>query len=92
MAAVKKKRDVTAALREAIIGGQFMPSERLIEVELATRFKSNRVQIRTALSNKKTRHAQAPVVVLRCRMKDRRLPAGAVGVHFTSRVQVRAAR
>jgi DNA-binding GntR family transcriptional regulator len=45
-----KKPDVMAALREAITGGQFMPNERLIEVELAARFKSNRVQIRTALS------------------------------------------
>jgi DNA-binding GntR family transcriptional regulator len=52
MKAIKpaKKPDVTIALRDAIIGGQFMPNERLIEVELATRFKSNRVQIRTALS------------------------------------------
>ena len=46
----EKKPDVTTVLRDAIIGGQFMPNERLIEVELATRFKSNRVQIRTALS------------------------------------------
>ncbi|HYS91159.1 MAG TPA: GntR family transcriptional regulator [Bradyrhizobium sp.] len=46
----EKKPDVTAALREAIICGQLMPNERLIEVELATRFGSNRVQIRTALS------------------------------------------
>lgn len=50
MPTVKKKRDVTTAVRDAIIGGQFMPNERLIEVELATRFKTNRVQIRTALS------------------------------------------
>lgn len=52
MKAIKpvKKPDVTAALREAIIGGQFMPNERLIEVELAARFRSHRVQIRTALS------------------------------------------
>jgi len=41
---------VTATLREAIIGGQLMPNERLIEVELAARFRSNRVRIRTALS------------------------------------------
>jgi DNA-binding GntR family transcriptional regulator len=45
-----KKPDVTAALHEAIIGGKFMPNERLLEVELAARFKSNRLQIRTALS------------------------------------------
>jgi DNA-binding GntR family transcriptional regulator len=50
LAAVRKKQDVTAALREAIIGGQFMPSERLIEIELAQRFATNRVQIRAALS------------------------------------------
>jgi DNA-binding GntR family transcriptional regulator len=50
LAAVQKKRDVTAALREAIIGGQFMPGERLIEVELAARLTTNRVQIRAALS------------------------------------------
>jgi DNA-binding GntR family transcriptional regulator len=50
LAAVKKKHDVTAALRDAIIGGRLMPSERLIEIELAARFKTNRVQIRTALS------------------------------------------
>jgi DNA-binding GntR family transcriptional regulator len=47
---VRKKRDVTAALREAIIGGQLLPNERLIEIELASRFKTNRVQIRAALS------------------------------------------
>lgn len=50
LAAVRKKQDVTAALREAIIGGRFMPSERLIEIELAQRFETNRVQIRAALS------------------------------------------
>jgi DNA-binding GntR family transcriptional regulator len=50
LAAVRKKQDVTAALREAIFGGQFMPSERLIEIELAQRFHTNRVQIRAALS------------------------------------------
>jgi DNA-binding GntR family transcriptional regulator len=51
MKAIKsgKKPDVTAALREAIISGRFTPNERLIEVELATHFRSNRVQIRAAL-------------------------------------------
>jgi DNA-binding GntR family transcriptional regulator len=52
MKAIKsvRKPDVTSALREAIISGQFMPNERLIELELAARFKSNRVQIRAGLS------------------------------------------
>ena len=45
-----KKPDVTAALRDAIIGGELMPNERLIELELAARFGANRVHIRTALS------------------------------------------
>jgi DNA-binding GntR family transcriptional regulator len=49
-AAARKKGDVTTALRDEIIGGRLMPSERLIEIELAARFKTNRVQIRTALS------------------------------------------
>jgi DNA-binding GntR family transcriptional regulator len=45
-----KKPDVTAALHQAIIGGKFMPNERLLEVELAAQFKTNRLQIRTALN------------------------------------------
>jgi DNA-binding GntR family transcriptional regulator len=49
-ATAKVKRDVTAALRQAIIGGELMPNERLIELELAGRFGSNRVQVRAALS------------------------------------------
>ena len=40
-----KKQDVTAALREAIVGGHYMPNERLIEVDLANRFATNRLQI-----------------------------------------------
>jgi DNA-binding GntR family transcriptional regulator len=48
--ALKRKPDITAALRAAIISGQLLPNERLIEVELATRFATNRVQIRAALS------------------------------------------
>ena len=41
--------DVTAALRKAITGGVFMPNERLIEVELAARFRTTRAHIRRAL-------------------------------------------
>jgi DNA-binding GntR family transcriptional regulator len=48
--ALKRKPDITAALRTAIVSGQLLPNERLIEVELATRFETNRVQIRAALS------------------------------------------
>ena len=50
VATAKPKPDVTAALRQAIIGGELMPNERLIELELAGRFGSNRVQVRAALS------------------------------------------
>jgi DNA-binding GntR family transcriptional regulator len=50
VATAKPKPDVTAALRQAIIGGELMPNERLIELELAARFGSNRVQVRAALS------------------------------------------
>jgi DNA-binding GntR family transcriptional regulator len=46
----KPKPDLTAALRQAITAGALMPNERLIELELAARFRSNRVQVRAALS------------------------------------------
>jgi len=46
----RKKPDITASLRAAIINGQFLPNERLIEAELAARFATNRVQIRASLS------------------------------------------
>jgi DNA-binding GntR family transcriptional regulator len=46
---MKQVTDVKAALRKAIISGQFMPNERLIEVELAARFVTTRAQIRNAL-------------------------------------------
>jgi len=50
MPPAKPKPDLTAALRRAIIGGELMPNERLIELDLAARFRSNRVQVRAALS------------------------------------------
>jgi hypothetical protein len=50
VAAAKPKPDVTAALRQAIIGGELIPNERLIEIELATRFGSNRVAIASSPS------------------------------------------
>jgi DNA-binding GntR family transcriptional regulator len=46
----RKKPDITTSLRAAIINGQFLPNERLIEAELAARFSTNRVQIRASLS------------------------------------------
>ena len=42
--------DVTARLREAITSGRFQPSERLIEMELATLLVTNRANVRTALA------------------------------------------
>ena len=50
MPTAKPKPDLTAALRQAIIGGELMPNERLIELDLAARFGANRVQVRAALS------------------------------------------
>ena len=47
---MKQVKGVTASLRKAIISGRFMPNERLIEVELATRFKTTRARVRSALS------------------------------------------
>jgi DNA-binding GntR family transcriptional regulator len=46
----RRKKDITTSLRAAIINGQFLPNERLIEAELAARFATNRVQIRASLS------------------------------------------
>ena len=57
------KRDVTAVavdvaeapadayhqLREAIVGGEFQPNERLVEIDLARRFNTGRTSIRAAL-------------------------------------------
>lgn len=41
---------VTDALRDAIISGQLMPNERLVEVELAERIGTTRAQIRSSLA------------------------------------------
>ena len=42
--------DLTFRLREAITRGSLMPNERLIEADLADRFRVNRAHIRTALA------------------------------------------
>jgi DNA-binding GntR family transcriptional regulator len=47
---MKQIAEVTAALREAIISGQLMPNERLIEADLADRLGASRALIRRALT------------------------------------------
>jgi DNA-binding GntR family transcriptional regulator len=41
---------ITDELRAAIRNGQFLPNQRLVEVELAQLFNTNRVNVRTALA------------------------------------------
>lgn len=43
------RRDVTDALREAIIAGDFAPNQRLVEADLAAEFGASRATIRNAL-------------------------------------------
>ena len=43
--------DITNKLRNAIVSGDFMPNERLIEDDLATRFNTSRTPIREAMRN-----------------------------------------
>ena len=49
MTAVTQRADVAAALRGAILNGQLLPNERLVEVDLAARFATTRAQIRSAI-------------------------------------------
>lgn len=42
--------DVTSRLREAITRGALMPNERLVEADLAGRYRVNRAHVRTALA------------------------------------------
>lgn len=42
--------DPTGPIRDAIIGGTFLPNERLIEEDLVRRFKANRGAVRLALA------------------------------------------
>jgi DNA-binding GntR family transcriptional regulator len=46
---VAMKSDPTATLRKAIEGGQFMPSQRLVEAELAAWLGTNRSNVKLAL-------------------------------------------
>ncbi|MGO2096016.1 MAG: GntR family transcriptional regulator [Candidatus Microbacterium stercoravium] len=41
--------DVTASIREAILAGDFVPNQRLVEADLAVRFGASRAGIREAL-------------------------------------------
>lgn len=45
-----KRVDAAAYLRDAIVRGQFLPNERLIEIELAELIGTNRANVRTALA------------------------------------------
>jgi len=80
LVAVKQKTDVAAALREAIIGGHFMPNERLIEADLAARFRTTRAQIRNALG---TLEGEGLVVSEPNRGARVRLVTGAEAVEIT---------
>lgn len=46
---MKPTTQVTSAVRDAILSGQLMPNEHLVELELAERFGTSRAQIRSAL-------------------------------------------
>ncbi|MGI5203653.1 GntR family transcriptional regulator [Spirillospora sp. CA-108201] len=42
--------DVTAAIREAILGGEFVPNQRLVEADLSEQFAASRAGVRAALA------------------------------------------
>jgi DNA-binding GntR family transcriptional regulator len=43
--------DLTALIRDAILGGEFAPHQRLIEADISDRFGATRAAVRTALLN-----------------------------------------
>ncbi len=43
--------DLTQQIREAILGGEFAPQQRLIEADISERFDATRAAVRTALLN-----------------------------------------
>ena len=45
------RRHVSDALREAILSGEFLPGERLVEAQLMTRFGASRFNVRAALQD-----------------------------------------
>ncbi len=49
MGATEPKPAVAAAIREAILGGEYVPGQRLVEIDLCERFGTSRFIVRTAL-------------------------------------------
>jgi len=47
--AAGRARSVVEALRDAIVDGEFVPNQRLVEADLSERFEASRGSIRTAL-------------------------------------------
>ena len=45
------RRQVSDALRDAILRGEFLPGERLVEAQLMTRFAASRFNVRAALQD-----------------------------------------
>jgi DNA-binding GntR family transcriptional regulator len=45
------RSDLTQQIREAILGGEFAPQQRLIEADLSERYDASRASVRTALLN-----------------------------------------
>ena len=45
------RRHVSDALRDAILSGEFLPGERLVEAQLMTRFAASRFTVRAALQD-----------------------------------------
>ncbi|HWI29971.1 MAG TPA: GntR family transcriptional regulator [Microbacterium sp.] len=45
------RTDLTRQIREAILGGQFAPHQRLIEADISERYDASRAAVRTALLN-----------------------------------------
>src|SRR4051812_3984945 len=45
------RRHVGGALRDAILRGEFLPGERLVEAQLMTRFAASRFNVRAALQD-----------------------------------------
>jgi DNA-binding GntR family transcriptional regulator len=43
------QQPVTAAIREAIVGGEFAPNQRLVEADLCAQFSASRATVRSAL-------------------------------------------
>ncbi|WP_345801787.1 GntR family transcriptional regulator [Microbacterium sp. AZCO] len=49
--AVATRADLTQQIREAILGAEFAPHQRLIEADLSERYDASRAAVRTALLN-----------------------------------------